>query len=409
MYKIGDFVLLKTTQQLRAYKRLAHFDSDSMSRYCNKVYRVKNIDLIGDDEPLYYLDGAGSRPWSDKMIARELAPRGAELDVRGEKIELSPTPERDALGLLEKTLADIISKTQAEKIYNDSLADLRSRIDTFIRDTYGAITRKVTLKLNEKEIDFDGEILHSKFEDVLSFCAADEPVFLIGPAGSGKNVLCKQIAKALDLDFYFTNAVTQEYKITGFTDAFGEFQETSFYRAFKNGGLFFLDELDASIPEVLVILNAAIANRYFDFPAPIGYVEAHENFRIIAAGNTYGLGASSEYVGRNQLDAASLDRFALIEIDYDPEIENLLSRGNTELLNFCRDFRFAVSKSGVQLVCSYRMIERSAKMSETLSKREVLRYCITKNLEKDDINMVYSNLRDKNNIYANTLKALGVA
>ena len=76
-----------------------------------------------------------------------------------------------------------------------------------------------------------------------------------------------------------------------------------------------LDEMDASIPEVLVILNAAIANRYFDFPAPIGYVEANPNFRVIAAGNTTGHGADFEYVGRNQLDGASLDRFAVVKID----------------------------------------------------------------------------------------------
>ena len=91
----------------------------------------------------------------------------------------------------------------------------------------------------------------------------------------------KQVAKALGLDFYFTNAVTQEYKITGFTDANGRYQETQFYKAFKNGGLFMLDEMDASIPEVLVILNAAIANGYFDFPAPIGFVEAHRTLELL--------------------------------------------------------------------------------------------------------------------------------
>ena len=116
-------------------------------------------------------------------------------------------------------------------------------------------------------------------------------MFLAGPAGSGKNVICKQIAKALDLDFYFSNAVTQEYKLTGFTDANGTYHESQFYKAFRNGGLFMLDEMDASIPEVLIILNAAIANRYFDFPAPIGYVEAHPDFRVVAAGNTFGNGA----------------------------------------------------------------------------------------------------------------------
>ena len=43
----------------------------------------------------------------------------------------------------------------------------------------------------------------------------DIPVFLTGPAGVGKNVICKQVAEALGLDFYFSNAISQEYKVTG--------------------------------------------------------------------------------------------------------------------------------------------------------------------------------------------------
>ena len=38
--------------------------------------------------------------------------------------------------------------------------------------------------------------------------------------------------------------------------------------------MFFLDEIDASCPECLVILNSVIANRYFDFPT--GRVKANE-------------------------------------------------------------------------------------------------------------------------------------
>ena len=40
-----------------------------------------------------------------------------------------------------------------------------------------------------------------------------------------------------------------------------------------------LTKWEGSIPETLIILNSAIANRYFDFP--IGKVEAHPDFRIV--------------------------------------------------------------------------------------------------------------------------------
>ncbi|MCA7081854.1 AAA family ATPase, partial [Staphylococcus aureus] len=112
------------------------------------------------------------------------------------------------------------------------------------------------------------------------------PLLLVGPAGSGKNVVLEQVAKDLGKDFYFTNAVTEEYKLTGFIDASGTYQETQFYQAFTKGGIFFLDEMDASVPEALVILNAAIANRYFNFPN--GKAQAHPDFTVVAAAYTTG-------------------------------------------------------------------------------------------------------------------------
>jgi MoxR-like ATPase len=213
----------------------------------------------------------------------------------------------------------------------------------------------------------------------------NEPVMLIGPAGTGKNVICKQVAKVLNSDFYFSNAVTQEYKLTGFIDANGIYQETEFYKAFKNGGVFMLDEIDASIPEVLVILNAAIANRYFDFPN--GKIEAHENFRVVAAGNTYGTGASYQYVGRNQLDGASLDRFAQVEINYSPRIEESLTQ-DAELLSFIRKFRSECESNNNNHIVSYRTINRLEKMSQVMPIEKCLQTCLIKNMEQDSLNMM---------------------
>lgn len=297
-----------------------------------------------------------------------------------------------SLGIIERAVADIIAKTQAEKIESEIMGSVKQTVADFIKSEYGAIERKITTVVDGKKADLKG-VVHEKFDTVLKFVANDEPVFLTGPAGSGKNFICKQVADALGLKFYFTNAVTQEYKLTGFTDAMGNYQPTQFYKAFTEGGVFMLDEMDASIPEVLVILNAAIANRYFDFPAPIGYKEAHPDFRIIAAGNTVGHGADYEYVGRNQLDAASLDRFAIVQIDYSVTIENGMAI-DIELADFCREFRSASKKAGVQVIVSYRAISRLAKMVQLLDLSEALQTCLVKGLEKDDINVICNELKD---------------
>lgn len=330
------------------------------------------------------------RSFADCMMTARKEEQVPEVEATHAPAQVTDQQVQYSMGLLEQAVIGLISKTQSERIESEIMGQVEDKVRAFIRDEYGTIERKIITVVDEKKVPMAG-IQHDKFETVLKFVANDEPVFLTGPAGSGKNVLCKQIAEALGLKFYFTNAVTQEYKLTGFVDAMGNYQETQFYKAFTEGGLFMLDEMDASIPEVLVILNAAIANRYFDFPGK-GYREAHPDFRVIAAGNTVGQGASYEYVGRNQLDAASLDRFAIVKIGYSEAIENSVACGDTELARFCREFRNAAHKAGQQVIVSYRAIGRLAKMLQILSIEEALETCLVKGLEKDDLNIIYNGI-----------------
>lgn len=292
-----------------------------------------------------------------------------------------------SMGILEKAVVSMIADMNSKRIEDEIMGSVESKVREFIKAEYGHIERKIDTIIDGKHAELEG-VQHEKFETILKFVANNEPVYLTGPAGSGKNVICKQIADALGLNFYFTNAVTQEYKLTGFTDAMGEYQETQFYKAFTQGGVFMLDEMDASIPEVLVILNAAIANGYFDFPAPIGFREAHPDFRVIAAGNTVGHGADFEYVGRNQLDAASLDRFAVIKVDYSSAIEKNVANGDIDLVIFCRKFRSSANKAGLNITVSYRSIKRMAKMSQLLTAEETLETCLLKGIEKDDATII---------------------
>ena len=296
-----------------------------------------------------------------------------------------------SMNVMSQVIVEVLARTKLDEIRESVGSALKAELDKYILDTYGPIQRKVELQFPERKVELQG-VVHEKFDEVLTYVSADVPVFLTGPAGSGKNVLCQQIAKALGLKFYFSNAVTQEYKLTGFTDAMGVFHESQFYKAFKNGGLFMLDEMDASIPEVLVILNAAIANRYFDFPAPIGYVEAHPDFRVVSAGNTFGAGADYDYVGRNQLDAASLNRFAIVRIDYDARIEESCANGDVELVSFCRKFRAATKKAGIRTVVSYRNISYMAKLSLSVDIVSLIDSCLVKSLEKDDLNAIRNDL-----------------
>lgn len=288
----------------------------------------------------------------------------------------------------------------------DILNDIMPKIEATIMKEYGCIPQVHEIKIPDKKVIKVKGAVHEKFDEVLSIVNMDIPIYLTGKAGTGKNVICQQVANALNLDFYFTNAVTQEYKLTGFIDANGKYQEIQFYKAFTKGGLFFLDEMDASIPETLIILNAAIANHYFDFPT--GKVDAHPNFRVIAAGNTNGTGADTNYTGRYCLDKASLDRFAKINIDYSTNIEKSIVQNNQALIDFCHIFRKISNDSGIECLFSYRSLDRINKLEKIMEDlAEVLFISLLNGLDTDTISILQNEFKKKdsmrNNKYAKAL------
>lgn len=323
-------------------------------------------------------------------------------------ISANPTEAQvsNSLGILEQALVKVVAETSSKKIEDAIMSGVKQTIADYIKETYGTIERKVVLHVDGERKELPkGTILHEKFEKVMQAISLGKAPYIYGPAGSGKNVIAKQVADTMGLKFYFSNAVTQEYKITGYSDANGKYQESQFYKAFKNGGLFMLDEMDASIPDVLTMLNAALANGYFDFPAPIGYVEAHKDFHVIAAGNTLGMGADSQYVSRNQLDMATLNRFLPIPVDYSVEIENNVA-GTIEIADFCRDLRKAANKIGCQIIVSYRNIKNFADMLSVWTLEEALQSCLIPCLEKDDIRMLADALPERDAKYKEALKRL---
>lgn len=260
---------------------------------------------------------------------------------------------------------DRAEKVEVEKVEDEKIVDKAEKIIKEIKTP-------------------SGKVQHSSYEKIKICVQFDIPIYLHGPAGSGKNHTLEQIAKDLGLDFYFTNSVQQEYKITGFIDAGGEYHETEFFKAFTKGGLFFLDELDASIPEILVLLNAAVANRYFEFPT--GRVTAHKDFRVVAAGNTTGDGADETYTGRLVIDGSTLDRFGYIEFNYEYSIELHIAKGDKSLVDFIRSIRKQAEENGIRATFSYRCIMMVTTLKGNLPLEEILQMAVFKGLNKDTIN-----------------------
>lgn len=263
----------------------------------------------------------------------------------------------------------------------------KTTITTTVPDTNSKVEVGFTKPSAKVEVYKDALVRHYQHELIKTCIKTDIPTYLCGEAGTGKNYTLQAIAEEMEMEFYFTNSVQQEYKITGFIDAGGIYHETEFYKAFKNGGLFFLDEIDASIPEVLVLLNAAIANRYFEFPT--GKITAHKDFRVVAAGNTVGTGANELYTGRLVLDSATLDRFVVIEFGYDKNIELNLAKGNQTLVNFIRGLREFSQNNGIRATFSYRCIMSVVKLEDAgLPLSQILKIAVFKGMDKDTLRTI---------------------
>lgn len=264
------------------------------------------------------------------------------------------TTQPEKANQIEDTLKTLTSLILSQQTATVDMKAVEAMIDEKIKKA-----QTISVKINEVVKFETKNALHDKFEDVLFWAAQRQPVYLFGPAGTGKNVLSEQVAESLHVPFYYAGCLQQKYELEGFINAAGEYQETEFYQAFTQGGVFLFDEIDGTAAEVLIAFNAALANGYYNFPK-YGKTKAHENFIVIAAGNTAGRGASDAYNGRFQLDASTLDRFVFIELDYNRGIEKCSANNDEELVEFAHLMRNIIKQQGLTYTMSTRAIKRMA-------------------------------------------------
>jgi cobaltochelatase CobS len=182
------------------------------------------------------------------------------------------------------------------------------------------VQRVVLCKLDGSTKEIDGR-QHYKFPLLLACLSQRLNVALVGPAGSSKTTTAHNAAKALELAFEAISVgpMTSKADLLGFTDAHGKYHGTATVRRAVEGGIMLWDEFDAANASVATYGNMLLAND--EFGTAEGMKVKHKDFCLIAGLNTYGMGANRVYVGRNQLDGATLDRFVVIDWDYDEGLE----------------------------------------------------------------------------------------
>jgi hypothetical protein len=308
------------------------------------------------------------------------------------EFEVPPDEIRSAVAKdLDETRAAVNKQSEALRailpVLDKAATDARVALETAQRKTGGEFTVKIERK-DAPTVTVKNP--HKQFAELLQILSAGCNAYLVGPAGSGKSTAAAQCAEALGLSFHFTGAVLSEFKLTGFIDAGGTYRSTEFRRAYENGGVFLFDEIDASSAQAVLCFNAALANGVMDFPDKT--VKMHADFRCIAAANTYGQGATREYVGRNQLDAASLDRFVFVLWNYDEDLE-LRIAGNAAWVSFVQSVRKACETLKVRAVVSPRASMFGAKLlAAGMDRAQVEALTIWKGIEAATVQKIRASL-----------------
>ena len=211
------------------------------------------------------------------------------------------------------------------------------------------------------------------------------PVLLVGQAGSGKSTLLMQIAQDLSLPFHSISCTKQMSvsALLGFISINGAYIPTQLRHAYENGGLFLLDELDASDANVLLTLNT-IENGFISFPDKI--VHAHPDFRLCATANPFN--DHSTYTGRSKLDFSTIDRYFVIELERDDALE--VSLTSQELFDKVSIARTLMTQNGI----SQSITMRDSIRMHKLHSLEITD-CVFKDIAFKDHHSLYNEFTTK--------------
>ena len=184
-------------------------------------------------------------------------------------------------------------------------------------------------------------MLHDASRDVIVwFLNEPEPLYVYGPLGSGKSSCIKQLAARLNYPVF---EVTGHGRLE-FADLVGHFtvqkgnmtfEYGPLALAMRYGGLFLLNEIDLTAPEVAAGLNSILDGSPLCIAENGGeLITPNPMFRFVATANSNGAGDETGlYQGVQRQNAAFLDRFILCEMGYPKaEVEQTLIKSRFPVL-----------------------------------------------------------------------------
>lgn len=201
-----------------------------------------------------------------------------------------------------------------------------------------------------------------------------KPILLTGHTGTGKTSMIMQLA-AKDNQPCIRVNLNNQITVSDFVGTWGAKDGSTVWidgaltLAMRHGWWIILDEFDYGAPEILCLLNNVLEKNptllLKEKDAEI--VRAHENFRVIATGNTIGCMSKWRhlYQGTNLMNEAMVNRWRVYLVDYlkfDDEVDVVLksvklpSLFATQLVKVASMARQAFVKEELTCTFSTRML-----------------------------------------------------
>ena len=275
------------------------------------------IDLLADGTPLPLPNNSQASLFGPACTPPATPPTSTDLaQIIAQAISTHITPPQATL-----------DPEQVAEIAREAISPEIETLRNLLADRPAPTVYEINIGGTMATLDTSAELMHRQTAQALAWIAAGVPLWLWGSPGAGKTHMARQIAEALGVGCFVMSIdeTTTANKLLGFQNLVsGDFVPGWLYEPYKNGGLVMVDEIDTGNPGILAALNALISNGHYLFPNG-ETVTKHPKFYICAGANTNGTGAIAGFTARQRLDAATLNRFAQVRLEYDEDLERAVA------------------------------------------------------------------------------------
>lgn len=311
-------------------------------------------------------DATATLPVTDAPKATETAPQAAPAPAAPPATNgvqytavAEEAPPVVGNGASQAEIIDLVTKTTAG-IIGASMSQFEARLNAVAASVR---PRQVIagIKINENPVAHMPDGAHPTLPELIrkmnALRAISRSVLLVGPGGSGKTLLGRQLAEALKVPLTIiplSQGVSEAHLHGRFTP--DGWKNGVFSEAYSKPGVIVLDEFDAGDRNAVLSLNAPLSAPGYTNPLNGQWVGRHADCWILATANTTGRGSDGVYSARDRLDAATLDRFLLEPVGYLETVEDTLLT-DARLRSDLRTLRIVIEDNGGSEFIGYRAFQ----------------------------------------------------